>query len=74
MNCPACGARLPARPVSRMIVTGALFIAAGMVLLFLLHLAIIVLASVLLVAIGATLWRSAFKVRAGRCPACGRKA
>jgi len=74
MNCPACGAPLPARPVSRMIVTGALLVAAGMVLLLLLHLTIIVLASVILVTAGSTLIRGATKAQAGRCRTCSRKA
>ena len=68
--CPHCGAPLPPRPRSRMFITGSLFIAAGFILLLFLHLAVIVLASVVLVTIGASFVKGAMKATVFRCPAC----
>jgi hypothetical protein len=51
--------------------TGTLIIAAGFVLLLFVHLAVVVLASVILVAIGATFVRGAIQARILRCPSCG---
>jgi len=46
--------------------TGLLMIAAGFILLLFVHLPVIVLACVLMAAIGATFVRGGFKVLAGR--------
>lgn len=70
MNCPSCGATLPRRATARVFITGALLIAAGFVLLFIIHLAVVVLASVVLVAFGATMLRGARKAQSVRCPHC----
>lgn len=74
MNCPHCGAQLPRRPASRAIMTGILLVAAGFILLLIVHLAVVVLASVLLVATGATFIRGALQARILRCPSCGQAA
>jgi hypothetical protein len=71
MNCKNCGTRLPSRPTVRFLMTGLLLVLAGLVLLLFLHLAVIVLASVVLVVFGATLMRGALRRRLGRCPSCG---
>ncbi len=70
MNCPSCGARLPRRATARVFITGVLLIAAGFVLLFVIHIAVVVLASVVLVAFGATMLRGASQAQSGRCPGC----
>jgi predicted RNA-binding Zn-ribbon protein involved in translation (DUF1610 family) len=71
MNCPHCGVQLPRRPAARAIMTGSLFVAAGFILLFFVHLAVVVLASVILVATGATFVRGALQAHVFRCPSCG---
>lgn len=47
---------------ARAIITGLLMIAAGFVLLLFVHLPVVVLASVLMAAVGATFVRGGFKV------------
>lgn len=71
MNCPHCEAQLPRRPTARVIMTGTLLVAAGFILLFFVHLPVVVLASVILVATGATFLRGASQARILRCPSCG---
>jgi hypothetical protein len=71
MNCPHCGAQLPRRPAARVIMTGILMVAAGLILVLFVHLAVVVLASVILAAMGATFLRGAFQARILRCPSCG---
>lgn len=70
MICANCGATLPRRATARVFITGMLLITAGFVLLLIIHLAVIVLASAVLVAFGATMLRGAGKARSVRCPNC----
>lgn len=70
MNCPSCGVNLPRRPTARIVVTGSLLIAAGFLLLLFVHIAVVVLASVVLAAFGATMLSGAKRARLGRCPSC----
>lgn len=72
MNCRHCSARLPSRPTARVIMTGVLFVAAGLVLLLLVHLAVIVLASVVMLVVGASFLTGAFKAKVRHCLNCGR--
>lgn len=71
MNCTHCGALLPRRPAARAIMSGTLIVAAGFILLFFVHLAVVVLASVIAVALGATIIRGALQARVRRCSSCG---
>jgi hypothetical protein len=72
MNCRHCGARLPARPTARVIMTGLLFVAAGLVLVVLVRLAVVVLASVILLVVGGSFLTGAFRATVRRCPLCDR--
>lgn len=72
MICSHCGAALPRRSRLRTIITGILFIAAAVVLLWFLHFPIFVLTAVLLAAAGAAMIRGNKRVRAVRCIRCGR--
>ena len=71
MNCPHCGVQLPQRPTTRVIMTGILLVAAGLLLVLLVHLAVVVLASVILLAVGGSFLTGAAKARVARCPSCG---
>ena len=72
MNCPTCGAELQQRNRTRLIVTGIGFVVAAFVLVFLLHLAVIVLAGVVLAVIGAYYLKWALALNGVWCRACGR--
>jgi hypothetical protein len=72
MNCSHCGTELPSRPRARLFTTGLIFIAVALVPLFFVHLAVVVLASVLSITIGTTMIRSALKAKTGVCRRCGR--
>jgi hypothetical protein len=72
MNCPACGAALQQRNRTRLIITGIGFFAAALVLVALLHLAVVILAGVVLIAIGVYFVSWAVKGQGLWCSACGR--
>lgn len=70
MNCPHCGAPLPSRPRARMIMTGIVFCGAAFVLLLIIHIAIVVLAAVLLTVVGVSSFKAALRAGQPRCPSC----
>jgi len=70
MRCSHCGAVLPYRPRARSIMTGLIFIITAFVLVFFVHLAVAVVAAVLLTVVGAGAIRSA--LHPSRCRICGR--
>ena len=72
MNCPHCGAKLQQRNRTRLIVTGIGFFLAALVLVALLHLAITILAGVVLIAIGIYFVTWAVKLNGLWCSRCGR--
>jgi len=72
MNCPHCGAELRQRNKVRLVTTGIGFIAAAFVLLFVLHLAVVVLAGVVLAVTGAYFIKWALTMNGLWCPRCGR--
>ena len=73
MNCPRCGAVLPARPRARMIISGAIFIVAAFVLLLFVRLPVAVVAAVLMAVVGASSLKAVRHPKPMRCPNCGRK-
>lgn len=73
MNCPRCGAVLPARPRARMIITGAIFIVAAFVLLLFVRLPVAVVAAVLMAVVGASSLKAVRHPKPMRCAKCGRK-
>jgi uncharacterized membrane protein len=72
MTCPHCGAELHQRNRARLFMTGIGFIAAGFVLLLLLHLAVVVLAAVVLTVTGAYFVKWAVQMNGLWCRQCGR--
>jgi hypothetical protein len=71
MNCPTCGSARPRRPTARIFMTGSLFVAAAIVLIIFIHLAVVVLASTVLLLFGISMLTGAYKARGGRCTRCG---
>ena len=72
MSCPTCGAELQQRNRTRLIVTGIGFFAAALVLVALLHLAVVILAGVVLIVIGVYFVSWAVKSNGLWCRECGR--
>ena len=72
MNCPTCGAELQQRNRTRLIITGIGFFAAALVLVALLHLAVVILAGVVLIVIGVYFVSWAVKANGLWCRECGR--
>lgn len=70
MNCPHCGAALPSRPRTRMIMNGILFCGLAFVLLLIIHIAVVVLAAVLMVVVGVSSFKAALKAGPLKCPRC----
>jgi hypothetical protein len=54
-----------------MIITGAIFVGAAIVLLLLVHMAVAVVAAVLMLVVGMSSFQAARKAKAMRCPDCG---
>lgn len=72
MNCRHCGVGLSSRPMARVIMTGLLLVVGALVLLVLVHLAVVMLAGVLLLVAGGTMLTGAVRIWMRRCPSCGR--
>jgi hypothetical protein len=72
MNCPHCGGTLQQRNRTRLVITGAGFLAAALLLVILIHLAVVFLAGVVLVAIGAYFVAWAIRSNGLFCQDCGR--
>jgi hypothetical protein len=72
MICPHCGAELPRRGRARFFITGSLLIAAALVLVLFIHLAVAVLAAVIMVTAGSTFFKGAAKAGYLRCKNCGK--
>ena len=71
MSCPRCGTALRKRPRARMIITGALFLAAAILLLLFVHVAVVVVGAVLMAVVGISSLQGARRANVPRCPACG---
>ena len=72
MNCPRCGSPLHQRNRARLIVTGIGFVVAAMVLVFLAHLAVVILAAAVLAMTGAYFLKWALLMNGLWCRECGR--
>jgi hypothetical protein len=72
MNCPHCGAELHQRNRARLIMTGIGFIAAAMIVVFVMHLAVVILAGFVLALIGAYFLKWALVMNGLWCRKCGR--
>jgi len=72
MNCSRCGSELRQRSKGRLVVTGLGFIAAAFAILFVLHLAVVVVAAVVLAVTGAYFIKWAMTMDGLWCPKCGR--
>ena len=72
MKCSHCGTELRQRNRARLIVTGIGLCAASMVLVFIVHLAVVILAAVVLAVVGAYFLKWALVMDGLWCPKCGR--
>jgi len=72
MNCSHCGTPLRQRSKARLVTTGIGLIAAAFALLFVLHLAVVVVAGVVLAVTGAYFIKWAMTMDGLWCPKCGR--
>jgi hypothetical protein len=72
MTCTHCGAELRQRNRARLTVTGIGLCAAAMVLVFIVHLAVVILAALVLAVTGAYFLKWALQMDGLWCPKCGR--
>ena len=72
MKCTHCGGELRQRNRARLITTGLALCAAALVLVFIVHLAVVILAAFVLAVTGAYFLKWALQMDGWWCPKCGR--